>query len=559
MSSNYPSLRRPTTATPLAINLKTTATMNLNEASGVRSLATLLLHTDEQEQDLTYSKYMEYSTKVRRTLTHANSQEEALMTIDSLKRLGIDYIFRQEITSIINSFYVRHGETYMGPSGDLFQVTLAFRLLREAGYDVSSDIFDRFTDSRGDFNPSLSQDIRGILSLHDASYLNKGEDVLYKANEFAAKHLKSSISNLEPNLAALVTHTLDHPYHMSLQQYKSCYHLSYRQGCFGRNSSAMEELAAMDFNLNQLLHQKELEQIASWWRNSRLAEELPLARDQLQKWYFFSTILLPDPQFSEYRIQLAKAIAFIYLIDDIYDVMGSLDELSLFTEAIDKWEHPDSISLPHYMKACYKALYDVTNQIADTISQERGWNPINSMKKSWAKLCNAFMVEARWFTAKQVPMTSTYLKNAVISTGLHIVLVHIFFLIGQGITKETVEVIESDPGLITCPATILRLWDDLGSAKDENQEGFDGSYIDCYMKENPQCSVDDAREHVMDLISKTWEALNKECFSSRLFSPDFIQASLNSARMARVAYSYDDQQRLPMLEEYVKLLLSGKK
>ncbi|XP_072978777.1 (3S,6E)-nerolidol synthase 1-like isoform X1 [Typha angustifolia] len=534
--------------------------MNLKEASGARPLATLLLHTDKQEQasDLTYNKYMESSTKVRRTLTHANSQEEALMTIDSLKRLGIDYIFRQEITSIIDSFYVRHGETYMGHSRDLFQVTLAFRLLREAGYDVSSDIFDRFTDSRGEFNPSLSQDIRGILSLHDASYLNKGEDVLYKANEFAAKHLKSSISNLEPNLAALVTHTLDHPYHRSLQQYKARYHLSYRQGCFGRNSSAMEELAVMDFNLNQLLHQKELEQIASWWKNSRLAEELPLARDQLQKWYLLSTILLPDPQFSEYRIQLAKAIAFIYLIDDIYDVMGSLDELSLFTEAINKWEHPDSISLPHYMKACYKALYDVTNQIADTISQEHGWNPINSLKKSWAKLCNAFMVEARWFTAKQVPMTSTYLKNGVISTGLHVGLVHIFFLLGQGITKETVEVIESDPGLITCPATILRLWDDLGSAKDENQEGFDGSYVDCYMKENPQCSVDDAREHVMDLISKTWEALNKECFSSRLFSQDFIQASLNSARMVRPAYSYDDQQKLPMLE-YIKLLLFGKK
>ncbi|XP_072977216.1 S-(+)-linalool synthase, chloroplastic-like isoform X2 [Typha angustifolia] len=487
--------------------------MNLKEASGARPLATLLLHTDKQEQDLTYNKYMESSTKVRRTLTHANSQEEALMTIDSLKRLGIDYIFRQEITSIIDSFYVRHGETYMGHSRDLFQVTLAFRLLREAGYDVSSDIFDRFTDSRGEFNPSLSQDIRGILSLHDASYLNKGEDVLYKANEFAAKHLKSSISNLEPNLAALVTHTLDHPYHRSLQQYKACYHLSYRQGCFGRNSSAMEELAVMDFNLNQLLHQKELEQIASWWKNSRLAEELPLARDQLQKWYLLSTILLPDPQFSEYRIQLAKAIAFIYLIDDIYDVMGSLDELSLFTEAITKWEHPDIISLPHYMKACYKALYDVTNQIAERISQVHGWNPINSLKKSWAKLCNAFMVEARWFTAKQVPMTSTYLKNGVISTGLH----------------------------------------------DENQEGFDGSYVDCYMKENPQCSVDDAREHVMDLISKTWEALNKECFSSRLFSPDFIQASLNSARMVRPLYSYDDQQKLPMLEEYIKLLLFGKK
>lgn len=83
----------------------------------------------------------------------------------------------------------------------------------------------------------------------------------------------------------------------------------------------------------------------------------------------------------------------------------------------------------------------------------------------WASLCNAFLVEAKWFARGYVPKTEEYLKNGVVSSGVHVVLVHIFFLLGQGITQETVDFVDSMPGIITSTAAILRLWDDLGSAK----------------------------------------------------------------------------------------------
>jgi (3S)-linalool synthase len=38
-------------------------------------------------------------------------------------------------------------------------------------------------------------------------------------------------------------------------------------------------------------------------------------------------------------------------------------------------------------------------------------------------------------------------------------------LLGEELTKEKVELIESNPGIVSSAATILRLWDDLGSAK----------------------------------------------------------------------------------------------
>jgi Terpene synthase family, metal binding domain len=83
----------------------------------------------------------------------------------------------------------------------------------------------------------------------------------------------------------------------------------------------------------------------------------------------------------------------------------------------------------------------------------------------WAKLCNAFLVEAKWFANNQVPNTENYLRNGVTSSGVHVVMETIFFILGHRVTNDTVHLIEDDFPLFSCPAKILRLWDDLGSAK----------------------------------------------------------------------------------------------
>ncbi|ONK59115.1 uncharacterized protein A4U43_C08F3120 [Asparagus officinalis] len=255
------------------------------------------------------------------------------------------------------------------------------------------------------------------------------------------------------------------------------------------------------------------------------------------------------------RIEMTKVIAFIYIIDDIFDIHGSPDELNLFLDAISKWELSAVDILPTYMKCCYIALYDITNEIAQSVLKEQGWNPINSLKKAWTRLCNAFLLESRWLQSNQLPKSDEYLKNAIVSSGVHAVLMHAFFLLGQGITKENVSLLERNPTLLSCPATILRLRDDLGSAKDEHQDGFDGSYVECYMKEYPECSTQDARDYVKQMIANTWRCFNKECFSQNPFAPNLVTACLNIARMVEVMYSYDENGNIPSLEDYIRVLL----
>ena len=72
-----------------------------------------------------------------------------------------------------------------------------------------------------------------------------------------------------------------------------------------------------------------------WWKDLDLAKELPFARDQILKWYLWPMTALPGPQFSKHRLEITKAISFVYLIDDIFDIMGNMEELALFTQTIN--------------------------------------------------------------------------------------------------------------------------------------------------------------------------------------------------------------------------------
>lgn len=63
---------------------------------------------------------------------------------------------------------------------------------------------------------------------------------------------------------------------------------------------------------------------------------MKLARDQPLKWYTWPMAVLTDPKLSQERVDLTKSIAMVYIIDDIFDVYGSIDKLTLFAHAINR-------------------------------------------------------------------------------------------------------------------------------------------------------------------------------------------------------------------------------
>ncbi|XP_011096219.1 tricyclene synthase Oc15, chloroplastic-like [Sesamum indicum] len=522
---------------------------NINTASEASRL-----HPDKLE--IEYEQKIEEIRHVLQTKGEDESSE-SLVLVDAIQRVGLSSYYEEEIQTLLRKLYVTScASIYKYYS--LRDVSLLFRLLRQHGYYISPDVFNNFKGKEGRFRRNLSQDIRGLMELYEVAQLNfQGECILDEAASFSSQLLHEyCLANVDDNLSRMVIRRLRYPYHKTIPRLTRKDFLQDFDGINGWGKT-LNELALMDLRKGQSVYQGELAQVSDWWNELGLAQKLKLVRNQPPKWYTWSmSILIDDFSLSLQRMSLTKSVTFIYLIDDIFDVVGKLDELTIFTEAINKWDYAAVDMLPDYMKMCYRALLDTTNDISHEIYKRHGHNPINSLKTSWASLCNAYLLEAKWFASGVSPTADMHLENGKVSTGVYVVLVLLFFLLGLGRTNGGTINLPDISQLLSCVATIFRLWNDLGGANDGNEYGTDGSYIDLYMKDHPGVSVAQARERAVDIIASQWKSLNKESFCLNDFSASsFKRASLNLARIVPLMYDYDDEQQLPVLDEYVKFTL----
>ncbi|XP_068667828.1 monoterpene synthase TPS4, chloroplastic-like [Aristolochia californica] len=489
--------------------------------------------------------------RVKRSLRRS-TPDSALQLIDTLERLGIAYHFEEEIDG-------RLQESVHNNHEDIFFTSLRFRLLRQQGFDVSPYVFLKFLDTKGNFNDALSENSWGMLSLYEASHLGAdGEDILSRAMEVSTEHLKTldAVSGpAERLLRREIAEALKVPRHMRMVRLdaRRCIE-QWREESF--KYLELRELAALDFNTVQSLHQKEAESMIRWWEELDLARKLSFARDRPLESYAWALGIFWEPCYLNCRTHLAKTIAVLHVIDDIFDRQGSMDELVRFTSAIHRWDLASMPELPEYMKICYMALYNNTNEIASIVLKEHGWNITDRLRRTWADLCEAYLVEARWFSDGKVPPLEDYLRNGVTTGGTYMALLHAFFLIGEKITDETVGFLEPYPKLFTCAGRILRLWDDLGTSKEEVQRGDTASCLECLKRRHGvKAREEDARKHVRKLIQVGWKELNKEFYSPSPLPLSVTRACLNVARTAQVVYESGDDDRCPSVDDLLSSLL----
>ncbi|XP_028777964.1 (3S,6E)-nerolidol synthase 1-like isoform X1 [Neltuma alba] len=484
---------------------------------------------------------------------------DGLYMIDMIQRLGIEHHFEEEIQEAVRKQYLKigtHSYYNIDHNLQLSEVALQFRLLRQQLCDIDTGVFGNFMDKKGRLRQKFWGDTEGLIELFEASQLSiEGEDDLHEAGNFTYHLLNSRFH--DHHEANVIANTLKYPIHKSLPRFTPRnFHISNSQLNNGW-LMPLENLSHINTQIANSISLKEIYAVSKWWKELGLAKDFKLARDEPIKWYMWSMACLTDPVFSEERIELTKPLSLVYIIDDIFDVYGSLDELTVFVDAVNRWDLGATEQLPDYLKACFKALYDITNEFSIRVQNKHGWNPIKTLIKSWIRLCNAFLEEAKWLSSGKLPNREEYLENGIVSTGVEVCLVHAFFMLGEGITNETLVLMDGFPPLVSSTSTILRLCHDLEGAKDNDQVGKDGSYLTCYMNDHPGVSEETAREHIKHKISDAWKCLNKECFTpTNPFPSSFAKVCLNAARMVPIMYSYENCSR-SRLKEHVKSLLYG--
>nr|QCY41294.1 (-)limonene synthase [Cannabis sativa] len=485
---------------------------------------------------------------VKRMLIGVENSLAQLELIDTIQRLGISYRFENEIISILKEKFTNNNDN-PNPNYDLYATALQFRLLRQYGFEVPQEIFNNFKNHKtGEFKANISNDIMGALGLYEASFHGKkGESILEEARIFTTKCLKkyklmsSSNNNNMTLISLLVNHALEMPLQWRITRSEAKWFIEEIYERKQDMNPTLLEFAKLDFNMLQSTYQEELKVLSRWWKDSKLGEKLPFVRDRLVECFLWQVGVRFEPQFSYFRIMDTKLYVLLTIIDDMHDIYGTLEELQLFTNALQRWDLKELDKLPDYMKTAFYFTYNFTNELAFDVLQEHGFVHIEYFKKLMVELCKHHLQEAKWFYSGYKPTLQEYVENGWLSVGGQVILMHAYFAFTNPVTKEALECLkDGHPNIVRHASIILRLADDLGTLSDELKRGDVPKSIQCYMHDTG-ASEDEAREHIKYLISESWKEMNNEDGNiNSFFSNEFVQVCKNLGRASQFMYQYGD-------------------
>ncbi|XP_077213724.1 beta-cubebene synthase-like isoform X1 [Tasmannia lanceolata] len=478
----------------------------------------------------------ELKEEVKSMLKDARDPLQIMNLVDALQRLGLAYHFEiliEEALSRLYYTYTKGGDN----ADDLHAISLQFRLLRQQGYNIPSDVFSKFKDDQGNFNVTLSN-TQGMLSLYEAAHLSThGEVVLDDALVFTRKHLKAMIPHLSSTLARHVETALELPLHKCLSRLNARNYISFYQEQSTKNEVLLE-LAKLDFNMLQSIHQRELRDISRWWKDIDLPTKLPFARDRIVELYFWILGVYFEPQYCRGRMLTTKIVSFVSVMDDIYDVYGTLEELQLLTNAIQRWDVGAMDKLPEYMKVYFHALLNTVSEIEEGLIPDEKYCA-SYLKEAIKCLNRAYFNEAKWFHSGNHPTFEEYINTALISTAYPLLIIVSCIGMDEIVKKEAFDWINSNPNLVRSASIVCRLVDDIQSHKFEQERGHISSSVELYMKEH-SCTELEACDKLREMVSVAWKDINQDCIKPTPILMPLIIRIVNLVRVIEVLYQYRD-------------------
>ncbi|KAI4342620.1 hypothetical protein MLD38_027226 [Melastoma candidum] len=463
-----------------------------------------------------------------------------LEMIDCIVKFGLSDLFERQIKAALDELVATsHDDTdndrRVQPRGSsLYKDALYFRLLRQFGHDVSQGFLLEHVTS-----DSLGAE--ALVELLEASSLaREEEDVLDMVRAFSVEALKERVEDLGSDLSERVFHSLELPLHRRVRWFDVRWQIEAYERSKDRNSSLLK-LAKHNFNELQAIHQDDLKDVSRWWRDLGLMQHLDFSRDRLVESFVYALGVAPEPEAKPLRRSLTKVVAMILVIDDTYDIFGSLEELRCFTRAIKTWDSNEIEQLPQCMKVSFQALDDVTNQIAKEIGTEANFHRVvPALRKAWANFCEGMFVEAKWDKTGHVPTLEEYLDNAWITSSGPLILSHAYHFLSGDRVEDVPMQLDTNKDLIYHSSVIIRLCNDLRTSTAERERGDAPSSVACYMRE-ADVTEEIAREHIEGLISRSWKGINADLFGDH---PEhlrpYMEVTVNAARTAHMVYQHGD-------------------
>lgn len=442
-----------------------------------------------------------------------NTVLEKINLVDTLQHLGIDHLFEEQIVAALSS--VQSAEFN---SSSLHEVALRFRLLRQQGFWISPDEFNKFKGGDGNFSNGITNDPRGLLSLYNAAHLlTHGEVALEEAILFARHHLESMRSSLKSPLTKQVARALQIPLPRTLKRIETLRYISeYTED--NTHNPAILELAKMDFLILQSLHLKELKAITQWWMDLSRDVGLNYARDRVVECYFWSYTVYYEQEYTRARMILAKIFALLTLLDDTYDSHATLEDSRKLTEAIQRWDESAVYLLPEYLKKYYLKMMSNFTEFEDELEPNEKYRNVYN-RKALQVLSRYYLQEAEWFHQSYMPSFEEQLNVSIMSSGSPMLAVGLLVGMGSDVaTKEAFEWVIGCNDVVKACAEVGRFMDDMSAFKNGKNKNDVASSVECYINEHNVTS-EVALAKIGSLVEEAWKTMNHARFEYRAMLP----------------------------------------
>ncbi|KAJ3684379.1 hypothetical protein LUZ61_013543 [Rhynchospora tenuis] len=503
-------------------------------------------------KELVEGRIKELKEEVATKLRSTTDAVEMMNLIDTIQHLGIDYHFKKEIEDALT--HLQHVKL---DGAELYQVALRFRLLRQNGFNASSEEFYKFKYDGINFDEKLCKDARGLLSLYNAGFLAiPGESILDEAILFAKSHLKLMVNDLDSLLRKQVLRALKTPLHRMMLRAEARFFIEEYEEEENRNDKLLE-LAKLDFNLVQSLHLEEIKNLSLWWKELDVTKDLIYARDRLVEIYVaFSVGDYFEPEYSRARIMLTKFYMLMTVLDDTFDIHGTFEECKLLNSAVQRWDEKAADSLPLYMRRLYLGFIRTINGFEDDLKPCEKYRVSYFIEAIKFLFRNSWMKEAEWRAEGYVPTFEERRKTTVDNIASADAVCAILIGMGEVVTEEILRWLTDLPEIVIDHTALARYIDDVVTYERETKSKQLPSTIACYMIEN-NLTHEQATEDFLSMCHELWKKLNQACLRPTVVPMPIVQRFVNYSRLMTTVYLqfHDGFNKSVTLKELITLLL----
>lgn len=166
--------------------------------------------------------------------------------------------------------------------------------------------------------------------------------------------------------------------------------------------------------------------------------------------------------------------------------------------------------LPEHIKVAVHFFFKTANEFAVEVAKKQGRDMTAMLKDNWQRFLESYLQEAEWIATAHVPTFNEYIKNARRTTGMCIINLISVLLMGELLPNNILEQIHYPSKIQKLIELTSRLIDDLQDFEDEKDRGEMASSIGCYIKDNPDSTVENSYNQIEGFLHLALQELNWE-------------------------------------------------